>query len=186
MFDFLDKIGLKAVLEEIKGKIPTSLPANGGNADKIKVKTNTVRTETYGLSCYHYETSASYTENYEIPTPYVDVLRLMFDSNRGIEIAVNWNTSSTVRRLWVRGNHTGWSKWELINFPYETGNVSASYSTVAQDFAILDFTPKVVICKYASKYDNEGTMKWATPITNGFRVTINSTEATSLSYIAFR
>ena len=33
MYDFLDKIGLKAVLEAIKGKIPTSLPANGGNAD---------------------------------------------------------------------------------------------------------------------------------------------------------
>ena len=35
MFDFLDKIGLKAVLEEIKGKIPSSLPANGGNADTV-------------------------------------------------------------------------------------------------------------------------------------------------------
>lgn len=35
MFDFLDKIGLKAVLEEIKGKIPTSLPANGGNANTV-------------------------------------------------------------------------------------------------------------------------------------------------------
>ena len=33
MYDFLDKIGLKAVLEAIKGKMPTSLPANGGNAD---------------------------------------------------------------------------------------------------------------------------------------------------------
>lgn len=33
MYDSLDKIGLKAVLEAIKGKIPTSLPANGGNAD---------------------------------------------------------------------------------------------------------------------------------------------------------
>ena len=36
MYDFLDKIGLKAVLEAIKGKIPTSLPANGGNADTAK------------------------------------------------------------------------------------------------------------------------------------------------------
>ena len=35
MYDFLDKIGLKAVLEAIKGKIPTSLPANGGNADTL-------------------------------------------------------------------------------------------------------------------------------------------------------
>ena len=35
MYDFLDKIGLKAVLEAIKSKIPTSLPANGGNADTV-------------------------------------------------------------------------------------------------------------------------------------------------------
>ena len=35
MYDSLDKIGLKAVLEAIKSKIPTSLPANGGNADTV-------------------------------------------------------------------------------------------------------------------------------------------------------
>ena len=38
MYDFLDKIGLKAVLEAVKGKIPTSLPANGGNADTVNNK----------------------------------------------------------------------------------------------------------------------------------------------------
>lgn len=35
MYDFLDKIGLKAVLEAVKDKMPTSLPANGGNADTL-------------------------------------------------------------------------------------------------------------------------------------------------------
>lgn len=35
MYDSLDKIGLKTVLEAIKGKMPTSLPANGGNADTL-------------------------------------------------------------------------------------------------------------------------------------------------------
>lgn len=35
MYDSLDKIGLKAVLEAIKDKIPASLPANGGNADTL-------------------------------------------------------------------------------------------------------------------------------------------------------
>lgn len=38
MYDFLNKIGLKAVLEAVKGKIPTSLPANGGNADTVDRK----------------------------------------------------------------------------------------------------------------------------------------------------
>ena len=35
MYDFLDKIGLKAVMEAIKGKMPKSLPADGGNADTV-------------------------------------------------------------------------------------------------------------------------------------------------------
>lgn len=43
MYDFLDKIGLKAVLEAIKGKMPTSLPANGGNADTVN--NHTVNTD---------------------------------------------------------------------------------------------------------------------------------------------
>ena len=38
MHDSSDKIGLKAVLEAVKGKIPTSLPANGGNADTVDGK----------------------------------------------------------------------------------------------------------------------------------------------------
>ena len=38
MYDSLNKIGLKAVLEAIKAKIPTSLPANGGNADTVDGK----------------------------------------------------------------------------------------------------------------------------------------------------
>lgn len=35
MYDFLDKIGLKTALEQIKAKFPSSLPANGGNADTL-------------------------------------------------------------------------------------------------------------------------------------------------------
>lgn len=35
MYDFLDKIGLKTALEQIKAKFPSSLPADGGNADTV-------------------------------------------------------------------------------------------------------------------------------------------------------
>lgn len=38
MFDLLDKTGLKTVLEQIKAKFPSSLPANGGNADTVDGK----------------------------------------------------------------------------------------------------------------------------------------------------
>ncbi|MGN0637702.1 MAG: hypothetical protein ACI4J0_04980 [Huintestinicola sp.] len=166
---------IRAVGEYIKGKIPASLPANGGNADKIKVRSNSVRTDTQGLSCYHYETSAGYTENYEIPTPYVDVIRLMFDSNRGIEIAANWNTSA--RRLWVRGNHTGWSDWTLINYPYVTGTVSGTSGT-STDINDLGFTPSFVVCGTSS------SAFMPTIITGGFRFT--PTASASYKYIAFR
>ena len=155
--------------------IPTSLPANGGNADQIKVRQNIVRTETAGLTCYNYETSASYTEQYEIPTPYVDVLRLMYNSDRGIEIAVNWNIGT--RRIWVRGNHSGWSDWTLINYPYVTGTVSGTSGT-STDINDLGFTPSFVIC---------GTSSSAfipTIITGGFRFTPTAT--TTYKYIAFR
>ena len=33
MYDFLNKIGLKIMLEAVKAKFPETLPASGGNAD---------------------------------------------------------------------------------------------------------------------------------------------------------
>ena len=170
----LSDVALTGNYSDLSG-LPASLPANGGKSDKINVKSNTVRSDTMGLSCYHYETSASYTENYEIPTPYVDVIRLMFDASRGIEIAANWNASA--RRLWVRGNHTGWSDWTLLNQPYVTGSVSGT-SGISMDINDLGFTPSFVIC---------GTSSSAfipTIITGGFRFTPSAT--TTYKYIAFK
>ena len=43
MFDFLDKTGLKTALEQIKAKFPSSLPADGGNADTVN--NHTVNTD---------------------------------------------------------------------------------------------------------------------------------------------
>lgn len=50
MYDFLDKIGLKAVLEAVKGKIPSSLPANGGNAETVGGKSASDFVEALTLS----------------------------------------------------------------------------------------------------------------------------------------
>lgn len=70
--------------------------------------------------------------------------------------------------------------------PYVTGRISASYNTAQQSFTCLDFTPSAVICRYPEKYANDGRIAWATPITNGFAVTINDTTATYVDYIAFK
>lgn len=99
-----------------------------------------------------------------------------------------FDTGKVITR--ARTNDYAWTEWHEpytnIDKPYVTGSVSVSYSTESQSFEILDFTPSAVICKYASRYENDGTIKWATPITNGFAVTVDSTEATSMSYIAFK
>ena len=57
MYDFLDKIGLKAVLEAIKGKMPTSLPANGGNADYATNAGNADTVDDIHIHCVNDGTS---------------------------------------------------------------------------------------------------------------------------------
>ena len=99
------------------------------------------------------------------------------------------NTANTVSYIRNYANNA-WSDWTEIytlgNKPYVTGSISVSYSADSQNFEILNFTPSAVICKYASRYENDGTTIMATPITNGFSLTVNSTEAKSMSYIAFK
>lgn len=205
MYDFLDKIGLKAVLEAIKGKMPTSLPANGGNADTVdnlhaddfvnatdfnnyQIPNNTdVPAWIYanGKRYRRYMTNSSNIGTTNVPNNSVDWVWYWFD---GINIfAREWVTGKYYICDVINGGFSGWKDVYTSGYkPYVTGSVSISYSTETQKFAVLDFTPSVVICKYASRYENEGTIKWATPITNGFSVTVASTAATSLSYIAFR
>ena len=290
MYDFLDKIGLKAVLEAVKGKIPTSLPANGGNADyaanadkldglhadefikansggdvaitgnlivdgyiagsnasssdhnhallmghdfqdywdffeygglfrfyKSQSGTDTllgkitsngwegnvvgnVTGSINGWSIYNHLNDDFDADNaksigiYRINSGHGSNLPTangydIFVINQGgyiTQLAIADNATMYIR-YW---DFSSWHSWREVytsgNKPYVTGSISVSYSTESQNFEFLNFTPSAVICKYASRYENEGTIKWATPITNGFKVTINSTEAKSLEYIAFR
>lgn len=73
MYNFLDKIGLKAVLEAIKGNIPSSLPANGGNADTV---------DDYHVS------DVIYSSAIKPPQYFTDVARINPETKR-IE---RWNT----------------------------------------------------------------------------------------------
>lgn len=58
MYDFLDKIGLKTLVEQVKAKFPSSLPANGGNADTLDNR----HADDFLLSL-----NSSKNEYYEIP-----------------------------------------------------------------------------------------------------------------------
>ena len=228
MYDFLDKIGLKTALEQIKAKFPSSLPANGGNADYAAnadkldglhaddfIKAN----GSYAYDCntlydaglYLCNGSATNTPNdLKYGTLFVMPYRRPYGNSAPDYCAQIFIPNGDVDdpSLWYRTSFENtWNEWKKScdggnadtvdglhandfytseNKPYVTGSVSISYSTESQNFEFLNFTPSAVICRYASRYENDGTIKWATPITNGFKVNVSSTEATSLDYIAFR
>lgn len=323
MYDFLDKIGLKTALEQIKAKFPSSLPANGGNADYAAnadkldglhaegfIKTNSSDAydcnTLYDAGLYLCNGSATNTPNdlkygtlFVMPyrKPYGNAsmgycAQIFIPNGDAVDTSMWYRTS--LQNTWnewkrscdggnadtVDGLHASdfiknTSDWKPMNFeitygdhnypnvidnnipimpktcnythiisrvrsdnsiisilsipsdydddiflyqsisgvwkniadggnadtldglhandfytsenkPYVTGSVSISYSTESQNFEFLNFTPSAVICRYASRYENDGTIKWATPITNGFKVDVSSTEAKSLDYIAFR
>lgn len=259
MYDFLDKIGLKTALEQIKAKFPSSLPANGGNADYATNAGNADTVDNVHISCTN---DAIPNSNWFAAFTDPNNLRAIDPERAYVGNAGNAITANTVKTMSVIGTASDvthnsvlewansvngfgtaclinaygfpsdtpiqsegfftvetcyqnlrkyvtfktfdgtkiyeraiwqgeWStEWKEIytsgNKPYVTGSVSISYSTESQNFEFLNFTPSAVICRYASRYENDGTIKWATPITNGFKVNVSSTEATSLDYIAFR
>lgn len=207
--------------------IPTSLPADGGNADYAANadKLDGLHAEgfikangSYAYDCntlydaglYLCNGSSTNTPNdLKYGTLFVMPYRRPYGNNAPDYCAQLYIPNGDAdNALWFRTSlQNTWNEWKRScdggnadtvdglhandfytsgNKPYVTGSVSISYSTESQNFEFLNFTPSAVICRYASRYENDGTIKWATPITNGFKVNVSSTEATSLDYIAFR
>lgn len=122
MFDFLDKTGLKTVLEQIKAKFPSSLPANGGNADTVDglhadeiYRSNLVAVDLntiVGNGCYAVTPDA-------LNAPFKSWFTLRVDCfNNGqfiiqtvYQIGDTTNTLSYVRNF-TNGN---WSDWKEIS-----------------------------------------------------------------------
>lgn len=73
-----------------------------------------------------------------------------------------------------------------LNHKNATGRITVSYSDQVQSFTCLDFTPNAVICKHLQSYSTNDVIKWATPITNGFSLSIDDTTANYVEYIAFK
>ena len=90
MYDFLDKIGLKAVLEAVKGKIPTSLPANGGNSSTVNNKNieMSIYTNAASFGCSSTDTADTIFQAIPYGSIYVDMVQNLTDTS--------WNFPSGV------------------------------------------------------------------------------------------
>lgn len=232
MFDFLDKTGIKFLLEFVKSKLsgksdsghthskaditdfPASLPANGGNADyatnagnadtldnlhaddfvnatdfnNYQIPNNTdVPAWIYanGKRYQRYMTNSSNIGTINIPNDSINWVWYWFD---GLNIfALELGTGKYYICDVVNGAFSGWKDVYTSGYkPYVTGQIAVSYSDQVQSFICLDFTPSAVICHHPERYVTGGTMKWATPITNGFSLIIADTTANYVDYIAFK
>ena len=165
MYDSLDKIGLKAVLEAVKGKIPTSLPANGGNADTVGGKVpekifydNGMSADLNGATqsgCY---TASPDTLNAPSSSWWL-VDTMNFDNQFIVQKAhVIGDTVHTVSYIRNYANDV-WSEWEeisktpikKISFPSVATNVGGGGNLFLSDFG----TPITIAC--TSRADTQCT-----------------------------
>ena len=117
MYDFLDRIGLKAVLEAIKGKIPTSLPANGGDADYATNAGNADTVDGKSASDFVLKTGDTLSGNLSMTTK-----KLYF----GVDGYVNhniYNSDGTLRINTHDGKILAYADYNSFNI-----NGSASYA----------------------------------------------------------
>lgn len=139
MYDSLDKIGLKAVLEAIKGKIPASLPANGGNADTVgglhandftqMIDFGLTETDTKTAIGQPGKTTIYRCTNWtDYPAEFID--------SQGVIITVNYNGSGTV------GTDFIWCTQIIVN-PRSGNKMFIRYidSTSVSDWKEISTTP---------------------------------------------
>ena len=155
MYDFLDKIGLKAVLEAIKGKMPTSLPANGGNADTVggiqisdirQITRNAIQTlPTPPIAeCDYFVSNADSTFPY-----YFGNLSIRYGSYTAEFVAI-YQTTGDDRSIWYNLYLGGWVGWKeisttpikKISFPSVGTNAGGGGALFSADFG----TPITIAC----------------------------------------
>ena len=165
MYDSLNKIGLKAVLEAIKGKIPTSLPANGGNADTVD-----------GKHAENFIYPRAMLSNVDLNTILYPCSALIYGDCTNIPPVESWGTllcysggTGSHVQLWATATDSSmfkrhydgvkWSDWEeisttpikKISFPSVATNVGGGGVLFFSDFG----TPIVIAC--TSRTDTQCT-----------------------------
>ena len=174
MYDFLNKIGLKAVLEAIKGKMPTSLPANGGNADtvdnlhaddfvnatdrgQIQIPNNVdvpVWIHTNGKRFQRYMTNVGNIGLTNVPDNSTDYVWYWYD---GLNIlAREWTSGRYYICDTINGGFSGWKDIYTSGYkPYVTGSVVATSHTITTNHG---FQPSAVLYSISEEdYNVRGT-----------------------------
>ena len=139
MFDFLDKTGLKTVLEQIKAKFPSSLPANGGNADTVGGKSaddfaqiidfGYNQTDTKIATGKSGKTTIYRCNNWtDCPSEFID--------SQGTLIAINYKGSGTAGTDWI------WCTQIIVN-PRQGNRIYVRYidKTSVLDWKEISTTP---------------------------------------------
>ena len=127
MYDFLDKIGLKAVLEAVKGKIPTSLPANGGNSDTVnnkKVEFN-IYNNLSSLGCSRTDTADTIWQAIPNGSIFVDMVQNLTDTSWNFPSGVS--SEYTIYIIKISKHRIG----GIYLYPKTGGNIYCGF--VAQD-----------------------------------------------------
>ena len=191
--------------------IPSSLPANGGNADTLdgrhasefavsltNLQFGSNRIEipdgvnvgewlvenAKSGNLYFIASRASRTN---LPNVSADWMWFSYDGNRYFARAWTGNTDTTEFILNTVNSVGEWKEiYTSDNKPYVTGTASYTYSTEMQTFNVLNFTPSFVIIRHGQRYSSNGTLIYGTPITNGFQAVIDDQTTTTLTYIAFK
>lgn len=139
MFDFLDKTGLKTVLEQIKAKFPSSLPANGGNADTVGGLHANDFTQIIDFGFSETDTKTAIGQSGKTTiyrcTNWTDCPSEFIDS-QGTLIAINYNGSGTAGTDWI------WCTQIIVN-PRQGNRIYVRYidNTSVLDWKEISTTP---------------------------------------------
>lgn len=139
MFDFLDKTGLKTVLEQIKAKFPSSLPADGGNAGTVGGKSADDFAQIIDFGFNQTDTKIAIGKSGKTTiyrcTNWTDCPSEFIDS-QGTLIAINYNGSGTVGTDWI------WCTQIIVN-PRSGNKMFIRYidSTFVSDWKEISTTP---------------------------------------------
>ena len=205
MYDFLDKIGLKTALEQIKAKFPSSLPANGGNADTVGGKSADDFIRRYGaeLLTVEYVSKAAMDSDYKGVVNsdvaanigldgsnscwwHIIGLKNLNNDGYGTQIAIPlFPTTSMQNPKYRTSSGTVFQSWIDVytgsNKPYIVGDVSveAYSSTVSTGH---NFMPSAVFW-----WENGGTVYPATSFdTTSFNMAIGASVDRTINYIIFK
>ena len=210
--DSVNPVQNKAVYAALANKantadIPTSLPANGGNADTLDGldSTNFVQQHLVATSAdlvnnanlrYSYETVIATDVASLVGLPsawwHLKYMRHGYEGGYGFQMAFPLD-SPNAPPMYRMALGTTWQNWQALfttrYMPYVTGTASISYNSEnggVHELEVLDFTPSFVICRHTQDYNSNGVLVPAISITNGFKITVAQTTVKSVDYIAFR